>query len=62
MEFFGDLSPSAGRSDLIVVNQVLIYNDVHAATRYDVLFTLATSNYGPDAPRIELRLVDVRPA
>ena len=34
----------------------------HAATRYDVLFTLATSNYGPDAPRIELRLVDVRPA
>ena len=34
----------------------------HAATRYDVLFTLAMSNYGPDAPHIELRLVDVRPA
>ena len=36
----------------------------HAATRYDVLFTLATSSYGSDAsqPHLELRLVDVRPA
>ena len=34
----------------------------HAATRYDVLFTLTTSEYGTDLPHVELRIVDIRPA
>ena len=34
----------------------------HAATRYDVLFTLTTSDYGTDLPHVELRIVDIRPA
>ena len=33
----------------------------HSATRYDVLFTLATSNYRTDAHHVELRIVDIRP-
>ena len=33
----------------------------HAATRYDVLFTLTTSDYGTDLPHLELRIVDIRP-
>ena len=33
----------------------------HAAARFDLLFTLQTSDYGPDGPVPELRLVDVRP-
>ena len=34
----------------------------HSATRYDVLFTITTSEYGTDVPHVELRIVDVRPA
>ena len=34
----------------------------HAATRYDVLFTLTASDYGTDVPHVELRIVDIRPA
>ena len=34
----------------------------HAATRYDVLFTLTCSDYGTDVPHVELRIVDIRPA
>ncbi|MBR4652108.1 MAG: single-stranded-DNA-specific exonuclease RecJ [Kiritimatiellae bacterium] len=34
----------------------------HANARYDILFTLALSDYGSDRPQPELRLVDMRPA
>ena len=33
----------------------------HAAARFDLLFTLQTSDYGPDGPVPELRLVGVKP-
>ncbi|MBQ6338467.1 MAG: single-stranded-DNA-specific exonuclease RecJ [Kiritimatiellae bacterium] len=33
----------------------------HAAARFDLLFTLLASDYGPDGPVPELRLVAVRP-
>ena len=34
----------------------------HAAARFDLLFALQSSDYGPDGPVPELRIVDVRPS
>ena len=34
----------------------------HAAARYDILFTVTTSDYGTEQPHVELRLVAVRAA